>query len=386
MSATQAKAKSTILVVDDEPINRMLLSEALSSLYDVLSAKDGETCLAMASSTSQRPDLILLDIMMPIMDGYEVCRRLKADPGTQNIPVIFVSAKSEPDDEQLGLEIGAVDFVHKPVSFPILLARVASHLALKTQADLLRSENDTLEQQVQARTQELVELQDVTMVAMALLAEVGDADTLPHIRRTQHYVQALARHVRDRRPFVGQLTDEAIQAIFRSVPLHDIGNAGIPDRVLLKPGRLTPGDIAIMNTHTQIGVDVIEQAERSMVTQLPFLTTAKEIVLAHHERWDGRGYPRGLAGKAIPLSARLTTIADVYDALITPRVYKSGLSHQEAMHVIFQERGQHFDPDLVDAFVEIQDDILAIAERFPDSADGMEKKIQYMIAAIAEEA
>lgn len=386
MSATQAKAKSTILVVDDEPINRMLLSEALSGLYDVLSAKDGETCLAMTSSTSQRPDLILLDIMMPIMDGYEVCRRLKADPGTQNIPVIFVSAKSEPDDEQLGLEIGAVDFVHKPVSFPILLARVASHLALKTQADLLRSENDTLEQQVQARTQELVELQDVTMVAMALLAEVGDADTLPHIRRTQHYVQALARHVRDRRPFVGQLTDEAIQAIFRSVPLHDIGNAGIPDRVLLKPGRLTPGDIAIMNTHTQIGVDVIEQAERSMVTQLPFLTTAKEIVLAHHERWDGRGYPRGLAGKAIPLSARLTTIADVYDALITPRVYKSGLSHQEAMHVIFQERGQHFDPDLVDAFVEIQDDILAIAERFPDSADGMEKKIQYMIAAIAEEA
>ena len=385
MNSIQATSKPTLLVVDDESADRVLLEQTLGGEYAVISAQDGETCLAMARSVAQ-PDLILLDITMPDMDGYEVCRRLKADPSVQHIPVIFVSGGSAPEDERRGFDAGAVDVVHKPVNFPVLLARVASHLALKTQADLLRSKNDTLEQQVRARTRELVELQDVTMVAMALLAEVGDADTLPHIRRTQHYVQALARHVRDRRPFAGQLTDEAIQAIFRSVPLHDIGNAGIPDRVLLKPGRLTPGDIAIMNTHTQIGVDVIEQAERSMVTQLPFLTTAKDIVLAHHERWDGRGYPRGLSGKAIPLSARLTTIADVYDALITPRVYKSGLSHQEAMHVIFQERGQHFDPDLVDAFVEIQDEILAIAERFPDSADGMDKKIQYMIAAIAEEA
>jgi putative two-component system response regulator len=386
MSAIQEQAKFTILVVDDEPINRMLLAEALGSQYLVMSAEDGETCLAMARSTTNPPDLILLDIMMPVMDGYEVCRRLKADPLTRHMPVIFVSAKSDPDDERMGLEIGAVDFVHKPVSFPVLLARVASHLALKTQGDLLRTKNDDLELQVQARTQELVALQDVAMVAMALLAEVGDADTLPHIRRTQHYVKALADQVRDRPPFAGQLTDDAIQAIFRSVPLHDIGNAGIPDRVLLKPGRLSPGDIAIMNTHTQIGLDVIEQAERSMGTPLPFLTTAKDIVLAHHERWDGRGYPQGLAGTAIPLCARLTTIADVYDALITPRVYKAGMSHQEAMHVIFQERGQHFDPDLVDAFVEIQDEISAITERFPDTPDGMEKKIQYMIAAIAEEA
>ena len=385
MNSIQATSRPTLLVVDDESADSLLLVQTLGAKYVVISAKDGETCLATARSTA-RPDLILLDITMPDMDGYEVCRRLKADPVVQHIPVIFVSGISAAEDERCGLEAGAVDFVHKPVNFQVLLARVASHLALKTQADLLRSRNDTLAQQVQARTQELVELQDVTMVAMALLAEVGDADTLPHIRRTQHYVQALAQHVRDRRPFAGQLTDETIQTIFRSVPLHDIGNAGIPDRVLLKPGRLTPGDIAIMNTHTQVGLDVIEQAERSMGTQLPFLTTAKDIVLAHHERWDGRGYPRGLSGKAIPLSARLTTIADVYDALITPRVYKAGMSHQEAMHVIFQERGQHFDPDLVDAFVEIQDDISAIAARFPDSADGMEKKIQYMIAAIAEEA
>lgn len=385
MNPIQATSTPIVLVVDVESADRMLLAQNLGSRYSVISAQDEQTCLAMARSATQ-PDLILLDVMTPDLDGYEVCRRLKADPLVQHIPVIFVSDSSDPEDERRALEVGAVDFIHKPIHYPVLSARLASHLARKTQADQLREKNDQLEQQVQARTNELLALQDVTVVAMAMLAEVGDPDTLPHIRRVQHYVRALAERVQHRRPFAGQLSDDTIQAMFRSVPLHDIGNAGIPDRVLLKPGRLTPDDIAIMNTHTQIGVEVIEQAERSMGTPLSFLTLAKDIVQSHHERWDGSGYPRGLAGKSIPLCARLTTIADVYDALTTPRVYKSGMSHQEAMHVIFQERGQHFDPDLVDAFVEIQDDILAIAQRFPDSADGMEKKIQYMIAAIAEEA
>jgi putative two-component system response regulator len=384
--STTKESRPTLLVVDDEPINRQLLGEVLESTYRVLLAPDGETCLAMAGSAIDPPDLILLDILMPVMDGYEVCRRLKADPLTRHVPVIFVSAISDPYDESLGLEIGAVDFVHKPVSFPILLARVSTHLALKEQADLLRSKNDTLEQRVQERTRELVGLQDASMMAMALLGELGDADALQHIRRTQHYVKALAERVRHSGTYADQLSDDVIQAIFRSVPLHDIGNAGIPDRVLLKPGRLTPNEIAIMQTHTSVGLDVIEQAERSIGTQLSFLKTAKDIVLAHHERWDGRGYPRGLVGAEIPLCARLMTIADVYDALIRTQIYKTGRSHLDAMQVIFQERGQHFDPDLVDAFVEIQDEIAAIAQRFPDTPDGMEKKIQYMIAAIAEEA
>jgi len=380
------KLKPVILLVDDDPINLLVLTQLLEDAYRVVAADGGLACIEKAHSAFARPALILLDIMMPQMDGFEVCQRLKDDPQTSDIPVIFVSAKIDANDEERGLALGAVDFIHKPISPPILLARVATHLALKEQADMLRNRNDALEHLVQERTREIVAVQDAAIFAMALLAEVSDAEILNHLRRVQHYVVALAQTVRDRPRFAGQLPQSAIDTLFRSVPLHDIGNAGVPDRVLLKPGRLSASDIETMNLHAVTGLDVLEQAERATGGSLAFLNTAKDIVLSHHERWDGKGYPKGLMGEAIPLAARLVAIADVYDALITHKVYKEGKSHHDAMQIIYQERGAHFDPDLVDAFVEIQEEIAAIAARYPDTEEGMQKKIDYMIRAIAEDA
>ncbi|MBF0214975.1 MAG: two-component system response regulator [Magnetococcales bacterium] len=366
-------ARSTVLVVDDTPDNLSLMSGLLKEHYKVKVANSGERALRIAQS-DHPPDLILLDIMMPGMDGYEVCRRLKAEPVTKDIPVIFLTAKAEVEDERMGLELGAVDYLTKPVSPPIVMVRVKNHLALKASADWLRDQNDFLEQEVSKRTREVMAIQDVTILAMASLAETRDSDTGNHIRRTQYYVKMLAERLRSHPRFAAVLSDSSIHMLFKSAPLHDIGKVGIPDRILLKPGRFIPEEFEIMKTHTTLGRDAIDHAEKQLGMSVEFLAMAKEIAYSHQEKWDGSGYPLGLAGDAIPWTARLMAVADVYDALVCRRVYKEGMSHEKAMGIMIEGRGSHFDPDALDAFVALQEEFLAISRRYADSDTDLERK------------
>ncbi|MFZ4285227.1 response regulator [Variovorax sp. HJSM1_2] len=365
VAALNKKSEVTVLVVDDTPDNLSLMSSLLKDRYRVKVANHGERGLRIAASDPP-PDLILLDIMMPGIDGYEVCRRLKSDPLTRDIPVIFLTAKSEVDDETQGLALGAADYITKPVSPPILLARVETHLALKASADFLRDKSAFLEEEVAKRTLEVQAIQDVTIMAMASLAETRDNETGNHIRRTQLYVRRLAEVLRVVPRFTDYLSDRNIELLFKSAPLHDIGKIGIPDNILLKPGKLTPEEFEIMKTHTTLGRNAIVDAEARLGMQVEFLTLAKEIALSHQEKWDGSGYPEGLAGEAIPIAARLMAIADVYDALISKRVYKPPFSHPEACEIMRKGRGSHFDPEMLDAFMEVSTDFYDIAQKYTD--------------------
>ncbi|MCX7179031.1 MAG: two-component system response regulator [Proteobacteria bacterium] len=358
--------RPTVLVVDDTPQNLSLMSDLLESDYQVKVAPGGARALKIARSNAP-PDLILLDIMMPDMDGYEVCRQLKADPLTAAIPVIFLTAKTESQDEQRGFSLGAVDYITKPISPPKVLARVKTHLTLKAAADFLRDKNLFLEQEVARRTVEVRDVQDVTILTMASLAETRDNETGNHILRTKFYVHELAQHLRDHPRFSAYLTDAMIELLLKSAPLHDIGKVGIPDRILLKPGKLEADEFEIMKTHTTLGRDAIESAEQRLGKNVPFLHCAKEIAYSHQEKWDGSGYPQGLAGDAIPIAARLMAVADVYDALISRRIYKPGFSHEKAVAIVVEGRGQHFDPDIVDAFVAIQEKCREIAGRYANA-------------------
>jgi putative two-component system response regulator len=291
-----------------------------------------------------------------------------------HIPIIFLTAKSEVEDERKGLSLGASDYITTPISPPILEARVKTHLAAKAYSDFLTDKTACLESEVARRTREVSAIQDVTIQAMASLAETRDSDTGNHIRRTQFYVKALTNKLKKHLLYSVYLTDSMIEMIFKSAPLHDIGKVGIPDRILLKPGRFEPAEFEIMKTHTTLGHDAIQAAENSLGLQVDFLSIAKEIAYGHQEKWDGFGYPEGLKGETIPASARLTAVAEVYDALISRRVYKESMSHDKAISIIEEGKGTHFDPDMVDAFLAIQDEIKSIAARYADSDADMDAK------------
>jgi putative two-component system response regulator len=357
--------RSVILVVDDTPENLQLMSNLLRDHYKVQVAGSGEKALKLMAG-GVLPDLVLLDILMPGMDGYEVCRRMRADARMQHVPVIFVTAKSDSEDEEQGLNLGAVDYITKPISPAITLARIRTHLSLKRAVDLLQDRNQTLEDEVRLRTRELSSIQDVTIMAMSSLAETRDNETGNHIRRTQNYIKALALQLKHQPRFSAYLSAEQIELLYKSAPLHDIGKVGIPDSILLKPGRLEPAEFEIMKTHTTLGRDAILAAENLLDSPNSFLQCAREIALSHQEKWDGSGYPEGLKGDAIPISARLMAVADVYDALISRRVYKAPMSHEQAVQIISEGRGVHFDPDIVDAFLVIAEDFSMIAKRFSD--------------------
>jgi putative two-component system response regulator len=368
--------RATILVVDDTPDNLAVMSSLLKGTYKVMVANHGERALKLARATP-KPDLILLDIMMPGMSGYDVIRELKADPATRHIPVIFLTAMSESEDEQAGLDLGAADYITKPISPPIVLARMRTQLDNKAVGDFLRDQNAYLEAEVSRRTRQLAAIQDVTILAMASLAETRDSDTGNHIRRTQHYVRALAKKLQLHPRFGYFLTDPTIDLLYKSAPLHDIGKVGIPDRILLKPGRFTPDEFEIMKTHTTLGRAAIVAAEKQLGMTVDFLSHAKDIAYYHQEKWDGSGYPEGLSGEGIPISARLMAVADVYDALISRRVYKEGMPHEKAVAIITEGRGSHFDSDMVDAFLELQDEFRAIALCYADTdADMAAKAVQ----------
>ncbi len=371
------REKATLLVVDDTPDNLTLMSGLLKNFYKVKVANSGEKAL-LYMEAHEVPDLILLDILMPGLSGYDVLAQLKSQEKTRNIPVIFLTAMSAMEDEKKGLELGAVDYITKPISPPIVLARIKTHLQNKAAADFLRDQNEYLEYEVQKRTREISAIQHVTILALTSLAETRDSDTGNHIRRTQNYVKVLAEALCKHPRFAKTLSETMIETLFKSAPLHDIGKVGIPDAILLKPGKLSSEEFAIMQTHTTLGREAIEHAEEQLGMEVDFLTIAKEIACTHHEKWNGTGYPRGLKGDAIPVSGRLMAVADVYDALISRRVYKEGISHEKAVAIIFEGRGTHFDPDIVDTFMTLQEDFRSIAQTFGDSDTEMEKKQKQM--------
>ena len=355
-----------VMVVDDSADNLILMAGILEGTYKVKVAKSGPRALALAAVEPQ-PDLILLDVMMPEMDGYEVCERLKRNPVTSAIPVIFLTARTAPEDEMHAFRCGAVDFITKPINPEVVMSRVHAHLQAKLVADLLRDKNDFLEDEVQRRTQELMAIQDVTIRIMSSLTQTRDNETGNHIRRTQNYVKILALKLREKGLYKDLLTDSFIDSLYKSAPLHDIGKVGIPDSILLKPGPLTADEWDIMCTHPSLGKQAIERAEEDLGLQVNFLRVAKEIAYSHHEKWDGSGYPLGLSGTEIPLPARLMALADVYDALISRRVYKSDMSHDEAADIIQEGSGRHFDPDIVDTFLDAQDQFFEVAARYADA-------------------
>jgi len=369
--------KPTILVVDDTPDNLSLMAGLLKDRYKVKLANNGEKAIKIVQGDNP-PDLILLDIMMPGLSGYDVCRILKDDPATRDVPIIFLTAMTATEDEKRGLELGAVDFITKPVNPPIVMARVATQLHVKASADFLKDKNVYLESEVAKRTKELAAIQDVTILAMASLAETRDNDTGNHIRRTQHYLRILANHLKTHARFKDFLTDHVIDMLFKSAPLHDIGKVGIPDRILLKPGRFEPHEFEIMKTHCKLGRDSIQHAENQLGLEVEFLKYAKEIAYSHQEKWDGSGYPEGLAGDSIPISARLMAVADVYDALISRRVYKEGMPHEKAVSIIAQGRGSHFDPDITDAFLVLADQFQEVAKRYADSDEELKLKAEIL--------
>ncbi|HTT09719.1 MAG TPA: two-component system response regulator [Burkholderiaceae bacterium] len=363
-----APVNGTILVVDDNPENLTVLGELLQPSYRVLAATSGPRALQLAVARP-RPDLILLDVMMPEMDGYETLERLAADPRSRAIPVIFVTAMNATESEEWGLGLGAVDFIAKPYKPTIVLARVRTHMELKHARDRLQDQNAYLEAEVAHRMHENTLAQEASIHALARLAETRDPETGNHIRRTQEYVRVLATRLQTHRRFAAHLNARAIELLCKSAPLHDIGKVGIPDHILLKPGKLTPQEWTIMKTHARLGADAIERAERDVAQPLEFLAIAKEIALHHHEKWDGSGYPDGLAGDAIPFPARLMALADVFDAVISRRVYKEPMPFERARSIITTGSGRHFDPDVVTAFEAEFDRFRAIAERLDNSAD-----------------
>jgi putative two-component system response regulator len=371
------KSTPTLLVVDDQPENLAILSDLLEPHYRVRAATSGQRALQIAAS-DPRPDLILLDVMMPEMDGYEVLTALRRDPAARDIPVIFVTARDTALDEEYGLELGAADYITKPIRPAIVLARVLTQLENKQARDLLKDQNAWLATEVDRRMHDNELIQNVSLHALAILAETRDTDTGNHIHRTQAYVALLVEALCNT-DYAAQLTGDLPRSIVRAAPLHDIGKVGIPDHILRKPGKLTPQEYAVIQTHSHIGGEAIDVAmrrvradDRSPLAEddhaLSFLVVAQQIARGHHERWDGAGYPDRLAGEAIPLPARIMAVADVYDALITPRVFKPALPHTEAVEIIRAGRSTHFDPLLVDLFLDLHTQFAEIARRFGDAA------------------
>ncbi len=330
-------ARETVLVVDDMPENIRIIADLLAADYNVKVAKSGERALEIAAGDA-RPDLILLDIIMPDMDGYEVLQSLKANPLTHPIPVIFITALMRPEDEERGLQLGAVDYVTKPISPAVVQARVKTHLALYDQSK-------SLEHKVMERTSELQETQFEIVRQLARAGEFKDNETGLHIVRISKYSKMLGQKI--------GLNVNATELLAHAAPMHDIGKIGVPDKILLKPGKLDRDEWKVMKRHPQYGVEILGQHKSEL------LEYAQIIALTHHEKWDGSGYPNRLKGDQIPLLGRIVAVADVFDALTCDRPYKNAWPVDKAIDHIQREGGRHFDPYIVEAFMDIQEDILA---------------------------
>ncbi|TFW16302.1 HD-GYP domain-containing protein [Duganella callida] len=354
--------KAIVLVVDEAPNNLILMNGVLQDQYEVKLANSGRAALDIMQQVP-RPHLVVLDVDLPDIDGYEVCRQLKSSPDTADVPVIFLQRER---DEPRAFEHCAAEVVSKPVSPDVLRARVDTHWQLRHSKELLKQQRNLLEHVVEEVTTELSQMLDAMIWAMASLAEMREYETANHLRRVQHYVQALARQLQGHKRFAEELSDANIKALFKAAPLHDIGKVQIPDAILLKPDRLTDEEFAVMKRHTEYGRDAIVSVEHHLGFSNTFLRYAREITYSHQEKYDGSGYPQGLKGEQIPMSARLMAVADVYDALISKRVYKPAFTHETAMEMIRQGSGEHFDPDVVDAMLTVEEEFMAIAGRYSD--------------------
>ena len=347
--------KQTILVVDDVPENIDVLRNILESKYRIKAAFNAKKALSIAMS-EPHPDLILLDIMMPGLDGHQVCIQLKTNDLTKKIPVIFVTAKGEIEDETHGFQIGAVDYITKPVSAPIVLARVETHLASHDQNRVLEGKVEERTLQLKNALQKLKKSSLDTIYRLSRAAEYKDEDTGSHLLRMSRYSAAIAEEM--------NLNDETVESILFAAPMHDIGKIGIPDQILLKPGKLDAHEWKLMKQHTDIGAQILDGSDEDIIK------LGETIALTHHEKWDGSGYPKKLAGSSIPLVGRIVAIGDVFDALTSQRPYKEPFSLDKSFSIILENRGKHFDPNVVEAFFAVKDNILAIKETYNDSSEG----------------
>lgn len=341
----QKLARQRVLVVDDMPDNIEVLRGVLHKEYLLLAAINGAKALQIARSV-QKPDIILLDVMMPEMDGYEVCRRLKADSRTAHIPVIFITGMGEVESETLALSLGAVDYITKPIIPAVVKARVKTHLALYDQ-------NRELERLVQARTEELQRTRLRIIQDLGRAAEYKDNETGMHVIRMSNYARLLAK--------AAGMDERAVELVFNATPMHDVGKIGIPDSIMLKPGKLTDEEWVIMKTHPAIGAGIIGDPNDS-----DLLKMAVTVAMTHHEKWNGQGYPKGLSGEDIPIEGRITAVADVFDALTSVRPYKKAWSVDDAIDLMKREAGGHFDPELIPLFINILPEILKVKSTYAD--------------------
>lgn len=362
----------TILVVDDQEVNRLLLADLVASLgYRCLTAGNGAGGLALLES--ETVDLVLLDIMMPMMTGHEMLESMMADEGLRHIPVIVVSGLDEMDSIVRCVQAGADDYLIKPFNATLLRARIQASLEKKRLYDQdkkyrvrIENYNEELEHRVKQAVHEVSSTQLATIFAMSKLAESRDPETGEHLERMREYARLLAESLRHKAQYQRDLDETVMANLYATAPLHDIGKVGIPDRILQKPGRLTADEFEIIKQHTVIGADTLRAVDNEHPGN-DFIRIGIEVALTHHERWDGTGYPRGLAGEEIPPVGRILALADVYDALTSKRCYKEASSHEESVAIILEGSGSHFDPGVVDVFRQRQDDFVAIRQEHLDT-------------------
>ena len=349
----QSEQVATIMVVDDTPANLKLLEGMLlEKKYRVLSFPNGK--LAIKTAQKSIPDLLLLDINMPDMDGYEVCRCFKEDSRLREVPIVFISGLNETANKVLAFTVGGVDYITKPFQIEEVHARVGTHLKMHRMQQELEEYNRSLEEQVKTKVHEIIDSQMATIFAMAKLVESRDDDTGKHIERVQLYCRTLAEQLFRDSTYQGDITPLFIENIYLASPLHDIGKVAILDSILLKPGKHTPEEFEIMKSHTIIGAENM-QSVYNEYPENPFIGMGIEIALYHHERWDGKGYPDGMIGRNIPLSARIMAVADCYDAIRSDRCYRKGLEHEVVAKMLQEEQGTHFDPVIIEAFLAVED-------------------------------
>lgn len=356
-----------ILVVDDNLDNLNLLEEILDLHgYEVSAFPHGIP--ALESAKTNPPDLILLDIMMPDYDGFQICKMIQSESNLTGIPVIFLSALGDMDSKIRAFSEGGVDYVTKPFQAEEILARVKTHLSLRILRKKLETQNQHLESIVQEKMREVLESQMATLAAISSLVEFRDEQTGRHIDRTRIYCSMLARELQTKEKYRNQISDGYIENLYYAAPLHDIGKVGIPDEILLKPGKHTPEEFSIMQSHVEIGTRALRKV-LELYPKNDFIHMGIDITRSHHERWDGSGYPDGLKGDAIPLSARIMALADAYDALRSKRPYKTECTHAESRDCIVVDSGLHFDPDVVSAFLAKEKEFEDISNRLKPGSD-----------------
>lgn len=351
----------TILIVDDSKTDMLLIKTMLLD-YTLLLAYDGMEAMEIVKD-NPNIDIIILDLNMPKMNGFEVLQALQINETYKGITTLILTNYDECENEIRGLDLGAVDYIRKPLNMESLRKRIEVHISLRKARKYIEEQNLILEERVSIRTRELVMTRDVTIHALIGLLEVRNIESSNHTKRTQWMMKILCEHLKTKQKYAAILDEEYITELFQTAPLHDIGKVGIPDKILLKPGRLDSEEFEIMKKHTTYGVEALTH-ESNLENVTTFIRTAIEIVGTHHEKFDGTGYPHGLKAEEIPLCGRMMAIIDVYDALTSKRVYKPAVAHEEALAIILSERSKHFDPSLIDAFIEIEKDIQQISYKY----------------------